>query len=262
MYYGPAGVAPLAGTPGIGNIYRSTDACDNFTRITPRCPGVSAGGSITSLDVVQCPVCSTGCQDPNMAIVGVTSFGVSTGVPTNNFGEGVYTFNQNGVAMWNDLMVSTAMPSFLNPPNPGTLPAGSAEDVIAVYGSRNYPTDGLIVAVVNDLIGTKVANPIPYGAGTYVCLYDANDGTWGGDIDSPTNAQKVPSPADGRTWVGNFPGTAAIDTGTDFNNVGSCYIFVGLAGSNIGPARSSQQRQRVAHPRALNRDRAFNGSLH
>jgi len=92
-YVAPAAVAAYVGNTvgGDGNIYRSLDGCDNFTRVTPRCPGVAAGGWITSMDVVQCPVCTTGCQNPYMAIVGVSSINAGAA------GEGVYTWNDNGI---------------------------------------------------------------------------------------------------------------------------------------------------------------------
>jgi hypothetical protein len=204
---------------GEGNIYRSLDGCNSFTRVTPRCPGVVAGGWITSMDVAQCPVCTSGCQNPYMAIVGVSSLGATT------LGEGVYTWNDNGIPMWNDLQVSDAMPPA---PTPGTVPAGSGLDVIEVYASRNFPTDGVIVAVVNDIAGVI---PTP-GVGLYVCFYDRDDGIWGGDIDSPTNACKTVADASGAIWtgVGAYAADAAIDTGTDFSKVASCYVFVGLSG--------------------------------
>lgn len=229
----PIVLTNYAGGLSEGNIYRSTDGCGSFTRVTPRCPAVTlanhgpnTGGTITSLDVVECPVCSQGCQNPFMAIVGVSSLNTSTGGATGGCGEGVWTWNQNGVAIWNDLQVSNSM---VAPPTPGTMPAGNGLDVIQVYGSRNYPTDGCIMAVANDILGT---DPALEPAGVYVCFYDANDGIWGGDIDSPTTATRpvaaVPS------WLsGEYAGAASMDTGTDFNSVTSCYVFVGLDGCTV-----------------------------
>jgi hypothetical protein len=223
-------VGSVAGGLSEGNIYRSMDAAKNFTRVTPRCPGVTAGGTITSMDVVQCAVCATGCQDPNMVIVGVSSLLTSTG-GAGGHGEGVYTWNQNGIALWNDLQVSNSM---VVPVTPGTMAAGNMLDVIQVYGSRNYPTDGLIVAVVNDLGAPGGGiDPANEPAGIYVCFYDANDGIWGGDIDSPTNARHA-NWLDYVLAVGVAPdnaGAASIDTGTDFSSVTACYVFVGFDGT-------------------------------
>ena len=232
----PLDLGNYAGGLSQGNIYRSMDAGKSFTRVTPRCPAVTlaphgpnTGGTITSMDVVENPL-QLGTY---MAIVGVSSIGTSDGTPTGSCGEGVYTWNQNNTMVWLDLQISDAMPGFGTPPTPGTMPAGNGLDVVQVMGSRNFVTDGCIVAVANDnvLVGTK--DPAGEVSGIYVCFYDANDGIWGGDIDSPTNATRA-------SWLDYIPGgaanpdyagAAAMDTGTDFNNVTSCYVFVGFDGT-------------------------------
>jgi hypothetical protein len=211
----PALPASYAGGLGEGNIYRSTNGGSTFTCVTPSCPGVVDGGTITSLDVVESAVCVSGCQNQYMAVVGVSS------LSTSGLGEGVYTWNQDGISIWNDLQISDAMPGPGTPPTPGTMPAGNGLDVIQIMGSRNYTTDGLICAVVNDIAG---GDPAGEPAGIYVCFYDANDGIWGGDIDSPTNANTA-------SWLTpDYAGAACMDTGTDFNNETGCYVFVGLSG--------------------------------
>ena len=218
----PKVVASYSGGLSKGNIYRSMDGGAAFTCVTPRCPGVVAGGTITALDVVE----NRGLSGTYMAIVGISSIRTSGGGGPTGLGEGIYTWNQNGVANWNDLQVSDAMSGFGTPPAPGTMSAGNGLDIIQVMGSRNYKTDGLICAVVNDII---VGDPAGEPAGIYVCFYDANDGTWGGDLDSPTNANTA-------SWLTpDYAGAACMDTGTDFNSETDCYIFVGLDCGAISP---------------------------
>jgi len=233
-----------AGGPSQGNIYRSMDGAANFTRVTPRVPavtlvpaGVGTGGTITSMDVVE----NIGFPGTYMAIVGVSSLNqVALAFP--NRGEGVYTWNQNNTALWLDLQISDAMPGLGLPPQPGTMPAGYGLDVVQVMGSRNYTTDGCIVAVVNDILAGDPADDAVKttdNPGIHVCFYDANDGTWGGDIDSPTNATTA-------SWLDydlvvpgitpDYTGGASMATGTDFNNITSCYVFVGFDGTLGSPA--------------------------
>jgi len=237
-------IGSYAGGLSQGNIYRSLDAGKTFTRVTPRCPAVTlaphgpnTGGTITSLDVAMCPLCASGgCQNPYMAIVGVSSINTSEGNGSASCGEGVWTWNQNNTNMWQDLQISNTVVSMDNPPMPGTMPAGNGLDVIQVYASRNFATDGCIVAVANDIISGDPADEDP---GIYVCFYDANDGTWGGDIDSPTTATKA-------SWEDfnnvaalaqcDYAGAASMDTGTDFSNVVSCYVFVSLDGTRGDPS--------------------------
>ena len=233
-----------AGGLSQGNIYRSMDGAANFTRVTPRCPavtltpaGLGTGGTITSMDVAENPM-SPGTY---MAIVGVSSIATGGFIdPSTTRGEGVYTWNQNNTMVWLDLQISNAVVIALGPPMPGTMPAGNGLDVIQVMASRNFTTDGCIVAVANDIRGTGHAlgiDPAGENMGIYVCFYDANDGIWGGDIDSPTTATRystvaVPAWATNPAGVGvpDYAGAASMDTGTDFNNVTSCYVFVGIDG--------------------------------
>jgi hypothetical protein len=221
-----------AGGLSQGNIYRSMDGGASFSRVNPRCPAVTlaphgpnTGGTITSMDVVE----NMNPRNTYMAIVGVSSITESDGDGTGSCGEGVYTWNQNNTAVWLDLQISNAMPGFGTPPAPGTMPAGNGLDVIQVMGSRNFTSDGLIAAVANDFLDTDPAhlsNPA-VDQGIYVCFYDANDGIWGGDIDSPTNANTA-------SWLTpDYAGAASMDTGADFNNITDCYVFVGLAGCTL-----------------------------
>ena len=222
--------SPLAINPGNyagnlseGNIYRSMNGGASFMRANPRCPAVTltpfgpnTGGTITSMDVVE----NIGYPGTYMAIVGVSSLGQSKGTGTGSCGEGVWTWNRQNDQDWSDLQISNAVIAPYGPPKPGTMPAGNCLDVIQVMGSRTYTTDGVIVAVANDIIAT---DPALEATGIYVCFYDANDGIWGGDIDSPTTATRT-------SWAGDYAGAACMATGTDFNNVTGCYVFVGLAG--------------------------------
>ena len=227
----PAAVASYAGGLSQGNIYRSMDGGASFSRVNPRCPAVTlaphgpnTGGTITSMDVVE----NMNPRNTYMAIVGVSSLHASGGAGINSCGEGVYTWNQNNTAVWLDLQISNAMPGFGTPPTPGTMAAGNGLDVIQVMGSRNFTTDGLIAAVANDFLNgdpANLGNPGVVTPGIYVCFYDTGDGIWGGDVDSPTNANTA-------SWLtpADYAGAASMDTGTDFNNITDCYVFVGLAG--------------------------------
>jgi len=219
----------VAGGLSQGNIYRSMDGGANFTRVTPRVPavtlvpaGVGSGGTITSLDVAE----NMGFPGTYMVVIGVSSLGTPGALP--NRGEGVYVWNRNNTAIWQDLQISNARPSFGFPPSPGTMPAGYGLDVLQVICSPSYTTDGLISAVVNDIL---VGDPAAEVIGTYVCFYDANDGTWGGDIDSPTNTQLLPLGT-----IAQLPDAASMAVGTDFNNVASCNVFVGLDGASAAAA--------------------------
>ena len=225
----------LVGGPGTGNIYRSTDAGNNFTRITPRCPGVtttSAGDTITCLDVAKSACCGTGCPVPYMAIVGVSSLGENTDADTVTHGEGVYTWNENGVAIWQDKSISNAIQFITGgaPPVPGTMPAGNGLDVLAVLASPNYENDGQIIAVVNDI---STSDPALMTEGIYTCFYDALDGSWGGDVDSPTNAittTGVIPPVQDDPWDTDAAQGAAIAVGADYS-ASSAWVFVSIYGS-------------------------------
>ena len=231
----------LAGGPGTGNIYRSTDGGDNFTRVTPRCPGVTTGlalCTITSLDVAKSSCCGTGCPVPYMAIVGVSSLGADLAPTPASYGEGVYTWNQNGVAIWSDLSIANAI-QFVSggtPPVPGTMPAGNGLDVLAVLASPNYENDGQIIAVVNDITAgdpASIANPL-VTPGVYTCFWDTNDGFWGGDVNSPTNAitttNLIPPSPIGTAWLGIAAQGAAIAVGSDYS-ASSANVFVSLYGT-------------------------------
>ena len=226
-----------AGNLSEGNIYRSMNGGASFMRANPRCPAVTltpfgpnTGGTITSMDVVE----NIGFPGTYMAIVGVSSLGQSKGNGTGSCGEGVWTWNRQNDQDWSDLQISNAVIAPYGPPKPGTMPAGNGLDVIQVMGSRTYTTDGVIVAVANDIIAD---DPASEGKGIYVCFYDANDGIWGGDIDSPTTATRT-------SWAGDYAGAACMATGTDFNNVTGCYVFVGLAGCKVTPTNNDVWRVR------------------
>jgi hypothetical protein len=229
-----------AGGLSEGNIYRSQNAGADFTRATPRCPAVTlaphgqnTGGTITSMDVVE----NQGFPGTYMAIVGVSSLNTSLGGATTGCGEGVYSWNQNNTIVWLDLQISNAQPGYLTPPQPGTMPAGNGLDVLQVIGSPNFVTDGLIAATVNDIVAIDtpdLVDPANEAIGTYVCFYDANDGIWGGDIDSPTNTITYALGVPAAPWLADYAGAAAIDTGTDFNNITSAFVFVGIDGSFTG----------------------------
>ena len=223
-----------AGNLSEGNIYRSMNAGALFTRVNPRCPAVTinkhgehTGGTITSMDVVE----NMGFPGTYMAIVGVSSLNTSDGTADGNRGEGVYAWNRNNTAFWDDLQLSDAA---VTVPEPGTEPAGNGLDVIQVIGSPNYTTDGLIAAVANDIVDS---DPAVATKGIYVCFYDANDGIWGGDIDSPTTATRLSTTTEvnwteavGHAYGHDYAGAASMAIGTDFNNVTSAYVFVGLDG--------------------------------
>jgi len=206
------------GGPNEGNIYRSFDGGDNFTRVTPRNPAVTLvtpGGTITSLDVAE----NTDYPGTYMAVVGVSSLG--TGGPGVGMGEGVYTWNEDDDRDWRDKQVSTALPPA---PFPGTMPAGNGLDVIAVMASPTYTEDQILMAVVSDL-GVGPGSP---GSGIYLCLWDGMDGAWGGDVDSPTNA------AIG--VAGLYSWSAVIEVADDFSKANSVFVGIDSTGQRAAGA--------------------------
>ena len=227
----------LAGGLGTGDIYRSQDAGRNFTRVTPRCPGVttySGGGTITSLDVAE----DMNIAGTYMAIVGISSLGLGGNPdPTVSRGEGVYTWNEFNVPIWQDKMICNAI-QFVSggiEPLPGTMPAGNGLDVLAVLASPNYKTDGQIVAVVNDI---KTSDSSGMGYGVYTCFWDGKDGAWGGDVDSPTNAITITSlypPTATTPWINIVSRGAAIAVGADYS-ASSANVFVSLYGTEAAPS--------------------------
>jgi hypothetical protein len=115
--------------------------------------------------------------------------------------------------------------------------SGNGLDVIAVKASPNYENDGQIIAVVNDIANgdpVNLANPL-CTIGIYTCLFDALDGYWGGDVDSPTSAITTTGPIAaltpaGTAWIGAAAQGAAIAVGTDYS-ASSAWIFVSLYGT-------------------------------
>jgi len=202
------------GGPQEGNLYRSTDGGSSFTRVTPRNPSVTliAGGTITCLDVAE----NINAPGTYMAIVGTSSLGIST--PAVPRGEGVWTWNEDNDRDWKDQMVANALPPA---PFPGSMPAGNGLDVIAVLASPTYTEDGTFMAVVNDILPGDPAASLP---GIYVCYWDNFDGTWGGDVDSPTTA---------RIAMPDYAWAACMAVGDDFTQVVNNYIFVGIDGSGL-----------------------------
>jgi len=200
---------------GEGNLYRSMDGGNIFTRVTPRCPAVllSLPGTITSLDVAE----NLKVPGTYMAVVGVSS--VEQSALGAGRGEGVYTWNEDNDRDWQDLQVANALPPV---PFPGTMPAGNGLDVLAVKVSDSYNEDGCIMAVVNDRFGGDPAGQLP---GVFLCYWDGKDGVWGGDVDSPTTAQLWPAAVAETTLA------ACIDTADDFTKVVNNYVFVGIDGS-------------------------------
>jgi len=209
----------VAGGASQGNIYRSMgNGGSSFTRITPRCPAVTTlpvGGTITSIDVAE-NMGDGCCPGEYVVVVGVSSLNLGVGL-----GEGVYTWNKDGVSIWVDMQVSNDLPPS---PFPGTLPAGNGMDVIQVMFSPDYTTDGQIVAVLNDIAGV-VGSPV----GIYVCFWDAIDGAWAGDPDSPTT-----SPPFGHAWNADYADAACMDVADDHTKT-SATVFVGLDGCNLPP---------------------------
>ncbi len=212
-------IAPInayAGGASQGNIYRSFDGGSIFTRITPRCPAVTTlpiGGTITSIDVAE-NMGDGCCPGEYVVVVGVSSLNTGGGI-----GEGVYTWNRDGVPIWVDMQVSNDLPPS---PFPGTLPAGNGMDVIQVMFSPDYPTDGQIVAVLNDILGI-VGSPL----GIYVCFWDGIDGAWAGDPDSPTT-----SPPAGSALNGDYALAACMDVADDYTKTAAT-VFVGLDGCAV-----------------------------
>jgi hypothetical protein len=208
-----------AGDPaGSGNVYYSAagSAATQFTRVTPQNPGVALGGWITSMDVADCGCVA--CPSSMMVVVGVTS------LQAGGLGEGVYSWNRNGTGNWEDLQISTSM---VAPPAPGTLPAGNSIDVYAVKFA-NWETEKGIIAVADDFANV-VANPAPWNTfGFFTCFYDGEDGYWGGDVDSPTNAAMMVGAALSTTTPSV---SACIAIGSDYAKKSSAIAYVGLSNS-------------------------------
>jgi len=194
------------GGPREGNLYRSMDGGAAFTRITPRNPATALDGTIKCLDVAE----NINAPGTYMAIVGTFSFILA------RQGEGVWTWNEDNDRDWQDLQVANALPPA---PFPGTMPAGNGLEVIAVLASPTYTEDGCIMAVVDDFLDVDPAGS-PFGI--YVCYWDHFDGTWGGDVDSPTTA---------RIALGDYARAACMAVGEDFTQVVNDYVFVGIDGA-------------------------------
>ena len=175
-YLSRTGPGTYAGGPGEGNLYRSMDGGNAFTRVTPRNPAVTLvnPGTITSLDVAE----NRFAPGTFKALVGTSS--VNTG---GNRLEVMWTWNEDDDRDWQDQQIANALPPA---PFPGTMPAGNGLDVVDVMFSDNYVEDGCFMAVANDIVG---GDPSGQPAGSfYFCYWDDDDGAWGGDVDSPTNA--------------------------------------------------------------------------
>jgi len=205
------GAAPIvAGGPATGDIYRSMDGADNFTRITPRNPAIDLGGTITSMDVAEN-------RYPEAAGTYMVAVGTASLVNAAGFGEGVWTWNEDNDRDWQDKQVVTSLPPA---PFPGTAPAGNGMSTINLKFSPSWLEDGCLMAVIGDL--GPGPNPFSPGIGTYLCFYDDTDGTWGGDVDSPTNAGiLVGAAADGAL-------DAHIAVGDDFSKTSNNYVFVSI----------------------------------
>jgi hypothetical protein len=224
--WGPGG---FAGGQRQGNIYRSFDGGDTFTRVTPRNPAVTLGansGTITSLDVAE----NVGAPGTYLALVGVS------GMNGVGRGEGVYTWNEDNDRDWQDKQISNAMPPA---PFPGTMPAGRGLDVMAVKASDSYTEDQIFMALVSDTIFGGAGDPAGMDVGVYFCFWDGNDGSWGGDIDSPTNAAIGPIP-------GPYARYAVIETADDFSNGNN--VFVGIDGSPVDDVYRIAGRPTVTGP--------------
>ena len=196
-----------------GDVYVSSDGGSHFTRVTPRCPAITLTqrGIITSMDVAE----NMGNPGTFVVVVGTHGRGQTPR------GEGVWTWNEDGDRDWRDKQVSNALPPA---PFPGTMPAGNDLHTIQVKFSPNYTEDGQIIAVVRD---GGVVDPAGQPDGMYVCFYDALDGTWGGDADSPSNVQISTTNAR----------IASVALGDDYSKTGEgAYVFVGLS-SGGGAAR-------------------------
>jgi hypothetical protein len=218
------GPGSYVGGPQEGNLYRSFNGGDDFTRITPRNPAVTlvGGGTITSMDVTE----NVNAPGTYMAVVGISSLG--NGGPGNLMGEGVYTWNEDDDRDWKDQQISNALPPA---PFPGTMPSGNGLDVIAVKASDTYTEDQILMAVVSDMAG---ADPAGMAPGIYFCFWNGMDGVWGGDVDSPTNSLIA---AGGYAW------SAVIETADDFSNGNS--VFVGIDGSGQRPAPGADDVWRI-----------------
>jgi hypothetical protein len=197
----------VVGGPGTGDIYRSMDGGSNFTRVTPRNPAIAVGGTITSMDVAE----NRNAPGTYMVAVGTSVTGL---VPGQN--EGVWTWNEDNDRDWKDKQVSTALPPA---PFPGTMPAGNGMSALQVLFSPDWVEDGCLMATIVDM-GMWIASP---GPGTYVCFYDDLDGTWGGDVDSPTNALIMPTPV-----APDFAGGASMAVGDDFAKTTNTHVFVSI----------------------------------
>jgi hypothetical protein len=202
----------------LGDVYRSLDGGSTFTRVTPRCPAVDVlwpavnpGGTLYCMDVAE----SRHVPGEFVVVVGVVGSGDPGAIFTNGNGEGVYTWNEDGDRDWKDLQIANALPPA---PFPGTLPAGNGLHVVQVKFSPNYTEDGQIVAVANDGLGFAGA-PM----GIYVCFYDELDGTWGGDVNSPTNVRVGSTNSRARV--------VSIAMGDDHTKVDNCYVFVVIGNS-------------------------------
>jgi len=222
-YLSPSGPGSYVGGPGEGNLYRSLDGGSSFTRVTPRNPSVTlvAAGTITSLDVIE----NRHVPGTYKAFVGTSSLNTGGGRL-----EGVWTWNEDDDRDWQDQQVANAMPPA---PFPGTMPAGNGLDVIAVMASDNYVEDGCAMAVVSDISG---ADPSGMAPGVYFCYWDDNDGAWGGDVDSPTNALLT---------AGVYAWDACMATGDDFGKTSGNNVFVGIDGSGGPPPAGADDVWRI-----------------
>ena len=109
----PASV--YAGGLSQGNIYRSMNAGAAFTRVSPRCPAVTAtpvSKTIISMDVME----NTGVPNTYMSVVGVSDLG------TGELCDGVYTWNDNNTATWLENYVIACPTTPAIPPQPTPPP--------------------------------------------------------------------------------------------------------------------------------------------
>ena len=199
----------IIGAAGLGNLYRSFDGGNNFTRVTPRNPAVllTNPGTISSMDVAE----NMNAPGTYVAVVGVFTVGAS------GAGEGVYTWNEDNDRDWRDKQVANALPPA---PFPGTMPAGLGLDALQVKFSPSYTEDGQIIAMVND--ATNI-DPAGSPQGMYLCFYDEHDGTWGGDPDSPTNVR-----------IGTLQRALHVSIAVADDYSKNSFVFVGLYGTQGG----------------------------
>jgi hypothetical protein len=134
----------------LGDIYRSLDGGNTFTRVTPRCPAVTIGGpggsgTITSMDVAE----DRTAAGQFVVVVGVMGAG-GGGAFNNGNAEGVYTWNEGGDGDWEDKQIANSLPPA---PYPGTLPAGNGIHAMQVMFSPGWLENGQIVAVAVDRLG-------------------------------------------------------------------------------------------------------------